>query len=292
MIYAVTGATGHLGQLVVEALARQTPASQIVALVRNPTKASELNKFAGSVRAFDYDKPEMLRSALEGVTKLLLISSNAMGKRAAQHNAVIDAAKAAGVELIAYTGILHGEKSPINLGKEHHETERLVKQSGLRHVFLRNGWYIENYIAFLKPALANGVFPASAGNGRISAAARADYAEAAALSLIQDDGSTERVYELAGDNAYTLSEFVAEAARQANKPIQYKNLPEPDFAALLTKFGLPPHLATDLAQSSSATAKDALFDDSRALSKLIGHPTASYKDVIAQGLKALTSTQH
>ena len=288
MMYAVTGATGHLGQLVVEALGKQKPASQIVALARDLAKASELNKSAGSVRAFDYDKPETLRSALEGITKLLLISSNAMGRRTAQHKAVIDAAKAAGVELIAYTGILHGEKSPIHLGKEHHDTERLLKQSGLRYVFLRNGWYIENYVAFLKPALANGVFPASAGNGRISAAGRADYAEAAALSLIQDDGSTERVYELAGDTAFTLSEFVAEASRQANKAIQYKNLPEPDFAALLTKFGLPPHLAADLAQSSSASARDALFDDGRTLSKIIGHPTAPYNQVIASALRALT----
>jgi NAD(P)H dehydrogenase (quinone) len=159
MMYAVTGATGHLGQLVVEALHKQTPASRIVALARNPAKASELNKSAGSVRAFDYDKPETLKSALEGISKLVLISSNAMGKRTEQHKAVIDAAKAAGVELIAYTGILHGKKSPINLGKEHHETEELLKQSGLRYIFLRNGWYIENYAAFLKPALANGTFP-------------------------------------------------------------------------------------------------------------------------------------
>jgi NAD(P)H dehydrogenase (quinone) len=288
MTYAVTGSTGHLGQLVVDALAKQRPASQIIALARDPAKARELNRAAGSVRAFDYDKPETLKSALEGISKLVLISSNAIGGRTPQHKAVIDAAKAAGVELIAYTGILHGEKSPINFAREHTETERLLKQSGLRYVFLRNGWYIENYVPFLKPALANGVFAASAGNGRISAAGRVDYAEAAAQSLIQDDGSTERVFELAGDNAFKLSEFVAEASRQANKPIAYKNLPESDFAALLTKFGLPPHLAADLAQSSSATAQDALFDDSRALSRLIGHPTASYKNAIALELTALT----
>jgi NAD(P)H dehydrogenase (quinone) len=286
-MYAVTGSTGHLGQLVLESLSKRVPASQIVALARDPAKASELNKSANSVRAFDYDKPDTLKFALEGVTKLVLISSNAMGKRIDQHKAVIEAAKVAGVELIAYTGILHGEKSPINLGKEHHETERHLRQSGLRYVFLRNGWYIENYALFLKPALANGVFPASAGNGRISAAGRADYAEAAALSLIRDDGSAQRVYELAGDNHFTLGEFVAEASRQANKPIRYENLPEPDFAALLTKFGLPPRLAADLAQSSAVTAQDALFDDSRILSKLIGHPTASYSEVIAHALKAL-----
>jgi NAD(P)H dehydrogenase (quinone) len=285
-MYAVTGASGHLGPLVIGALRKRTPASRIVALARDRAKASELNESADSVRAFDYDKPETLRPALEGVTKLVLISSNAMGKRTEQHKAVVDAAKAASVELIAYTGILHGEKSPINLAKEHNETERLLKRSGLRYVFLRNGWYIENYVAFLKPGLANGVFPASAGNGRISGAARVDYAEAAALSVIQDDGSTERVYELAGDNAFTLSEFVAEASRQANKPIQYKNLPEADFAALLTQFGLPPHLAADLAQSSAATAQDALFDDSHVLSELIGRPTTSYKEVIAHALQA------
>jgi NAD(P)H dehydrogenase (quinone) len=292
MIYAVTGATGHLGQLVVEALAKQKPASQIVALARDPEKAHELNKSAGSVRAFDYDKPEALKSALAGVTNLLLISSSAIGGRTRQHKAVIDAAKAAGVKMIAYTGILRGENSPINFAKEHTETERLLQESGLRYVFLRNGWYIENYIPFLRPALANGVFPASAGDGRISAASRADYAEAAALSLIQDDGAMRRVFELAGDKAFTLSEFVAEASRQAKKPIAYKNIPEHEFAALLTKFGLPPHLAADLAQSSSATARDALFDDSRTLSRLIGHPTASYKDVIAVALKELSGAAH
>lgn len=287
MTYAVTGATGHLGRLVVGALRKKLSANEIVALARDPAKTDELNKAAGSVRVFDYDKPETLAPALEGVTKLLLISSNAMGKRTAQHKAVIDAAKVAGVELIAYTGILHGEKSLINLRKEHQETEALLKESGLRHIFLRNGWYIENYVHFLKPALANGVFPASAGDGHISGAGRADYAEAAAQSLFQDDGSAEQVYELAGDTAFTLSEFVAEASRQAGKPIQYKSLPEPAFAELLIKFGLPPHLAEDLAQSSAATAQNALFNEDRILSKLIGHPTASYIDVIAGALKAL-----
>jgi NAD(P)H dehydrogenase (quinone) len=287
MTYAVTGATGHLGRLVVEALAKRVPVERIVALARDPAKAAELSNHTGSVRAFDYDKPDLLEAALRGVTKLLLISSNAMGNRTKQHEAVIDAAKMAGVQLIAYTGILHGERSPINLGREHHETEALLKQSGLRTVFLRNGWYIENYVLFLKPALANGVFPASAGDGRISAAGRADYAEAAALALIEDDGSKEKVLELAGDNAFTLGEFVSEASRQAEKPITYKSLPEADFAALLGKFGLPPHLAADLAQSSAVTAQGALFDESRTLSKLIGHPTAAYQDVIRDALRTL-----
>jgi NAD(P)H dehydrogenase (quinone) len=287
MTYAVTGATGHLGRLVVEALAKRVPVERIVALARDPAKAAELSNHTGSVRAFDYDKPDLLAAALREVTKLLLISSNAMGNRTKQHEAVIDAAKMAGVQLIAYTGILHGERSPINLGREHHETEALLKQSGLRTVFLRNGWYIENYVLFLKPALANGVFPASAGDGRISAAGRADYAEAAALALIEDDGSKEKVFELAGDNAFTLGEFVSEASRQAEKPITYKSLPEADFAALLGKFGLPPHLAADLAQSSAVTAQGALFDESRTLSKLIGHPTAAYQDVIRDALRTL-----
>jgi NAD(P)H dehydrogenase (quinone) len=107
------------------------------------------------------------------------------------------------------------------------------------------------------------------------------------LSLIRDYGSAERIFELAGDTAFTLSEFVAEASRQANKPIQYRSLPEADFATLLSQFGLPPHLAADLAQSSAVTADGALFDDSRTLSKFVGHPTAGYSEVIADALKAL-----
>jgi NAD(P)H dehydrogenase (quinone) len=286
-MYAVTGATGHLGRLVIEALRERVPASKVLALARDPANAGALNQGADTIRAFDYDRPETLAPALRGVSKLLLISSNAMGARVAQHKAVIHAAKTAGVELIAYTGILHGERSPISLGRDHAETERLVKESGLRHVFLRNGWYIENYALFLRPALASGVYPASAGEGRISAAARSDYAEAAALSLIRDDGPAEKIYELAGDTAFTLSEFVAQASRQANKSIQYRNLPESEFAAVLTQFGLPPQLAADLAQSSAVTADGALFDDGRALSRLIGRPTTGYEEVIAAALKPI-----
>lgn len=277
---AITGATGQLGSLVVNALKSRGLSDQLIALVRSPDKAAGLGI---AVRKADYTDPASLVPALAGVEKLLLISSNEIGSRATQHQNVIDAAKIAGVQLIAYTSLLHADTSPLNLADEHRATEAYLKASGIPHIILRNGWYTENYTGSIPGALAGGAFVGSAGTGRISSATRADFAEAAA-TVLTTNGHAGRAYELAGDSAYTLTDLAAEISRQTGLTIPYKDLPEADYAGILESFGLPEVFAKGIASWDTGAAKGALFDDSRQLSALIGRPTTPLSAAVAAAL--------
>jgi NAD(P)H dehydrogenase (quinone) len=268
----VTGATGHLGRLVIASLLKKVPAASVVAAVRNPEKAKDLAALGVQVRAADYNKPESWDVALKGVDRVLLISSNEMGQRAKQHRVVVDAAKRAGVKLLAYTSILRADSSVLGLADEHKATEEAIRASGVPYVFLRNGWYTENYDSVVQSAPGMGAVYGCAGDGRISAAARADYAEAAALVLTAD-GHAGKTYELAGDTAFTKAELAAEIGRQAGKAINYVNLPEPEYKKALTGIGLPEPFAALLADSDTGISKGGLYDESHTLSKLIGRKT-------------------
>nr|WP_318379524.1 SDR family oxidoreductase [uncultured Enterobacter sp.] len=276
---AITGATGQLGQLVIAALLKSVPASQIVAVVRNPAKADALAQQGVVVRQGDYGDEAALTRALDGVEKLLLISSSEVGQRAIQHRNVINAAKAAGVGFIAYTSVLHADTSPLGLAAEHIETENMLAASGIPYALLRNGWYSENYLASAPPALEHGVFLGAAGDGKIASATREDYA-AAAAKVISEEGHADKVYELAGDTAWTLSELAAELSKQSGKNVVYQNLSEADYASALRGVGLPDAFASLLADSDTGASKGGLFDDSHTLSKLIGRPTTPLADSI------------
>ncbi|NTZ04963.1 SDR family oxidoreductase [Burkholderia metallica] len=280
----VTGATGQLGRLVVnQLLSRGVPAAGIVAAVRTPSKAADLAALGMVVREADYSRPETLDAAFAGAERVLLISSSELGQRGAQHKAVIEAAKKVGVQQLAYTSALHADRSPMSLAVEHRETEAIIVASGLPYVLLRNGWYVENYLASLPAALAHGAFIGSAGEGRISWAPRADFADAAAAVLTQPVGGN-RVYELAGDIAYTRADMAAEVNRQTGKSLQYVNMPGADYATALQNAGLPAAIAELIAESDDHAARDALFDDGRQLSALIGRPTTSLSESVAAAL--------
>ena len=268
----ITGASGQLGRLVIQSLLTKVPANRIVAAVRNPEKASDLAALGVQVRRADYTDSASLDAAFQGAEKVLLISSSEVGQRLAQHRNAIDAAKRAGVALLAYTSLLHADTSPLGLAGEHVATEAWLKQSGVPFVLLPNGWYTENYLASIPPALQHGAFIGSAGEGRIASAARADYAEAAAIALTRPEQSG-KVYELAGDDAYTLAGFAAELSRQSGKAIPYVDMPENEYKSALIGAGLPEPIAGLLADSDSGASRGGLFDDTRQLSALIGRPT-------------------
>lgn len=280
-MYAVTGASGQFGRLVVDALLSKVAPDQIVALARAPDSVSDLAAKGVHVRAFDYDAPETLAPALAGVSRLLLISGNAIGSRVPQHRAVIDAAKAAGVALVAYTSILNADRSPMLLAAEHKATEEMLAASGIDHALLRNGWYTENYLMGAGAAIAHGVLLGSSGDGAISAAARVDYAEAAATVLVRGLAGT---FELAGDDSFTQVELAAALAEISGKPVVYRNLAQADYAAALEQVGLPGPYAAILADSDARAAEGALFDASRTLSQLIGRPTTPWRETIATAL--------
>lgn len=280
MKIGVTGATGQLGRIVVEKLKMRVPVEYIVALVRTPEKASDLGVEA---RVFDYSKSEGLDTSLQGVDYLLLISGSEVGQRTQQHANVIDAAKIAGVKWIVYTSLLHADKSSLSLADEHLATEAALKASGIPHTVLRNGWYTENYTGSVNGAIAAGAFIGSAGDGKIASAARADYAEAA-VEVLTNVGHVGKVYELAGDEAYTLSDLAAEISRQTGKSIPYNNLPEAEYANILKNLGLPEGLAFAIAGWDVGASKNDLFDDTKQLSALIGRPTTSLTKAVHDAL--------
>lgn len=279
---AITGASGHLGRLVIADLLKTVAAEQLVAIVRDPAKIADLAQKGVQVRRAEYGDAAALQAALTGVEKLLLISSSEVGQRAPQHRNVIEAAKAAGVTFIAYTSLLHADRSPLGLAEEHVATEKMLAESGIPFALLRNGWYSENYLASVPPALEHGAFIGSAGEGKIASATRADYAEAAARVMTLDN-QAGNVYELAGDEAWTLSDLTAQLSELSGKSVVYQNLSEADFKAALQGAGLPEPFAALLANSDVGASKGGLFDDSRQLSTLIGRPTTP----LAESLRAL-----
>lgn len=269
MTIAVTGATGQLGRLIIESLKSKVAADGIVALVRSPEKAGDLGVEA---RAFDYSRADQLAPALAGVDTLMLVSSSEIGQRAVQHRNVIEAAKQAGVGRIVYTSVLHADTSPLDLAAEHRETEAALAEAGIPTTILRNGWYSENYAGSIQGALMSGALVGSAGEGRVSSAARADYAEAA-VTVLTSAGHEGKTYELAGDVAWTLPNLAAEISLQTGRDIPYKDLPEADYAAVLKGAGVPEGFAHAIAGWDVAASKGALFDDGHQLSALIGRPT-------------------
>ena len=219
----------------------------------------------------------------------MLISSSEVGQRAVQHLHVVEAAQQAVAGHIVYTSLLHADRSPLSLAVEHRETEAMLRESGIPFTILRNGWYTENDTAAIGGALAGGAVIGSAGDGRISSATRADYA-AAAVAVLTGSGHEGKVYELAGDTAWTKSDLAAEISRQTGKTISYRNLSPADYADALTSFGIPADFARMIAGWDAAVADGAVFDDSRQLSTLIGRPTTPLADAVAQALRSQAAT--
>jgi len=279
----VTAASGQLGRLVIQQLLQRVPAGQIVAAVRDVNKVADLAAQGVQVRHADYTDPASLDVAFQGASKILLISSNDLGQRVAQHRNVIDAAVRARVSLLAYTSLLHADTSTMALAVEHRATEAALLASGLPYSLLRNGWYVENYTGSLAAALAHGALVGGAGEGRIAAAARADYAEAAAVVLTSTQAPAA-IYELAGDQAFTLAELAAEVSLQSGKTIPFQNLPQQAYAELLKNVGLPAAMAELIADADAQTALGALDDRSGTLGRLLGRPTATLAAAVREAL--------
>ncbi|MBJ7358902.1 SDR family oxidoreductase [Nocardioides sp.] len=275
MTLLVTGTSGHLGRLTVHALlARGVEPSGIVATARSTEAVKDLADLGVETRVADYDDPASLAAALAGVDRVLLVSGTDVGNRVAQHRNVVDAAAEAGVSLIGYTSILGGTGTGLALAADHGATEDYLADSGLPHVLLRNGWYLENYHENTAVPLQLGTVYGAAGDGRVSAATRADFAEAAAV-VMTSDGQAGRTYELAGDTGFTMGEYAAALSSASGREITYTDLPADEYAAALVAGGVPAPFADVLADSDRGIARGALEDTSGTLSRLIGRPTTS-----------------
>lgn len=284
MSLVVTGASGHLGRLTVQSLLdRGVPAERIVATARTPETLDDLADRGVAVRQADYTDPQSLKEAFAGAERVLLVSSSAIGQRIDQHRNVIDAAREAGVDLIVYTSAPRADTTEMLLAAEHAATEQMVRDSGLDYVILRNSWYFENYTGQLATALEHKAILGSAGTGRVSAASRADYAEAAAV-VLAGDGPRNHIYELGGDTAFTLSEYAETLSALVGETVAYVDQPAADYQAFLESVGLPEPVARIMADADLALARGDLQVDSGDLSRLLGRPTTSLSDAIREAL--------
>lgn len=286
MSIVITGATGQLGQHVLQALLeRDVPAEEIIAAGRSVEKLADFAARGVRVRAMDYDDPASVAAALQGARKVLLISGSEVGKRTAQHRTVIEAAKAEGVELLAYTSSANADTAGTILAEEHKATEAILKEAGVPFAILRNGYYLENLTDQIPGALAQGAVVASAGDGKVNGASRADYAQAAAAVLLDGDHAG-KVYDLGGDVPFTLTEFAAEISAASGKTITYQSLPAPDYVAMLVSVGVPEAFAGILADSDLGIARGDLLVEGDDLRRLIGRPTTSLAEAVRAAVAA------
>lgn len=285
MPIVVTGATGQLGRLTVEALLRRgIPAADIIATGRDIAGIKDLADRGITVRRADFADTDGLAEAFAGADRLLLISASVpVGERVANHRRVIDAAASAGVSLVAYTSTTHADTATTIIGATHDETEKYLRDRGIPSVLLRNSWYLENYTSQLPQILQNGAVLGAAGEGRISAASRADYAEAAAV-VLTTEGHTGAVYELGGDESFTLTELAAAISAAAGKQVTYADLPETDFAQALAAAGLPAELAEVLADADRGMNRGEMYTDSGDLRRLIGRLPVTLAEALAVAL--------
>lgn len=282
---AITGANGQLGQLVVQGLLGAVPAARIVAVVRRLDEADALRALGVQVREGDYDRPASLEKAFAGGERVLLISAVQRGQRLRQHKAAIDAARAAGVQSLAYTSMLRADTSRLVLAGEHLDTETYLKQSGLGCTILRNGWYLENHTGAVGAALAHGAVVGSAGDGRFASASRADYA-GAAVKVLTEDGHLGKTYELNGDASFSMAEFAAELSKQAGRTIPYTDLAPTDYAGVLRGFGLPQEIVEVVIDADMRSRQGELDGDSSDLSMLLGRRTTTLAEAIAAAMPA------
>ncbi|MFI2204049.1 SDR family oxidoreductase [Streptomyces sp. NPDC020192] len=283
MSIVVTGATGHLGTHVIEGLLEKVPAEQITAVVRDEAKAASLAARGVKLAVADYDTPESFDGVFSAGDKVLLISGSEVGKnRVAQHKVVIEAAKAAGVALLAYTSAPGSLTAA--LADDHRGTEQALLASGLPYVLLRNGWYSEVFTENLGPVLAHDAVTHAAGEGRVSTAARADYA-AAAVAVLTGEGHENTTYELGGDVAWSYAEYAAELSRQTGRTIAANPVTVDAYAAILTGAGLPEPFAQILAGVDASIEKGELVVTSGDLTRLIGRPTTPIAESVATALK-------
>jgi NAD(P)H dehydrogenase (quinone) len=280
--YVVTAATGQLGrQVVTSLLARGVPAAEILATARDLDRLTAAVPAGVRTARLDYADPSTIEGVFGPGDRVLLVSGSEFGQRVQQHRAVIEAAATAGVALLAYTSAPYADTTTMGLADEHRATEQILTASGVPYALLRNGWYVENYAAAVAGALAQGTLVGATRSGRISAAPRADFAEAAAV-VLAGPGHEGATYELGGDPGFTLPELAEEIGRRSGRPIEHREVTTAELEQILTRVGLPAPMPAVYADVDRAIGEGALQIDSGDLARLLGRPTTPWQLGVAQ----------
>lgn len=277
MTLLVTGATGSFGRLVIDKLIdRGAAPSEILGVGRNQDALRELAELGIRTATVDYDDEASVQAAFEAVTKVLLVSGSEIGKRVRQHRTVIEAAQAAGAELV-YTSAPRADVSTLILAPEHRETEEFLIASGVPFTILRNNWYAENYTQAIDGALARGVIESSTGNGRVAIATRADLAEAAAAVLLSST-YTGHILELGGDVALSTPDMAKVISEATGSTVASVLLSSEEHRAKLVEFGLDAGTADFVVAIDTAISEGWLAGSDGTLSEVLGRATTPFAD--------------
>ena len=282
-MYFLTGATGKLGRIVLDLLLQDVPANKVRVMARQPDSLAPYARRGVEVVKADFDQPDSLKVALKGVHVALLISGSAVGKRIQQHQAFLEAASRNAVARLVYTSLLRADASKMALAEEHWQTEEAIRRTGIPATILRNGWYFENYTDRLDAIRAQGGIVGCAKDGRVNAASRRDYAEAAAHVLL-GKGGVGGTHELAGDKGFTLTELAEEIGRQTKQPCRYTDVDANKLGATLRAADIAPPFADFLVDCDLGIARGDLADETGELHKLIGRATTTLQQAVAAGL--------
>lgn len=283
----VTGATGKLGAKVVATLLETVPAEQLAVSVRNPEKAQSLKDRGVDVRHGDFDEPETLEKAFEGIDRLLIISTDGDNEtRIPQHANAVAAAQQAGVSFIAYTSVVNAQESKNFLAPTHRATEQAIQETGIPYAFLRNNWYLENEASSIQSVLAGAPWLTSAQNGKVGWAPQQDYAAAAAAVLTQD-GHENAVYELSG-NLLNQEEFAAVLGEVLGKEVPVQQVDDAAYAEIMAGAGLPDFLIPMLVGVQQGIREDTLNVESQGFEKLLGRPVTPLKEGLTRLVETLT----
>ncbi len=281
----VTGATGQLGTAVITNLLKKTSASQIAALVRDETKAAALKEQGVDIRVGSYDDPASLDKAMQGIEKVLLIAGTDEEKRLRQHQNVLDAAKKAGVQCIAYTSRALKDRTTLvnKLMEGHFQTEDYIKECGLEYIIFRNILYMDTIPQFVG---GGKVFETGinlpTGQGRVPFALRSEMGEAIAHALLEK-GISNRIYTLTGSESYSFDDVAATLADLSGKKVNYTPADRSVFAAQMKDRGTPELMVQRVVGFLTDIKNGQEADVSPDLEHLLRRKPASLK----QGLKVL-----
>ncbi|MFC3799017.1 SDR family oxidoreductase [Cohnella sp. GCM10012308] len=276
----VTGATGHLGSLVVQTLLGRVPAEQIAVSVRDPQKAAALSEQGVDVRRGDFEDPASLEQAFAGIDRLLIVSTDGDTEtRIRQHANAVEAARHAGVGFIAYTSAPNAQESELFLAEVHRDTENAIRATGIPYAFLRNNWYIENEAGAIQGIVAGAPLVTSAGDGKVGWAARSDYAEAAA-AVLAGTGHENKVYELGGP-LRTYGELACVLSEALGREVSLQQVDDETYAGVMKSAGVPEFALPIVTAIQQAIRAGTLAVESSDLEKLLGRPATPLFEVIS-----------
>jgi len=280
----ITGATGHLGRLIIERLiARGTALADIVAAGRNTERLAAVARLGVATAVIDFASPGSLDSAFAGADTLMLVSGSEVGQRTQQHTNAITAAARSGITRIVYTSAPHADTSALILAREHKATEQALVDSGISFTILRNNWYTENYLGSMTQAAKSGTYSDSTRGGLVASASRTDFADAAAV-VLTTTGHENTTYELGGDHAWDGPELAAAMADVLGTPVAYSTLTPQQHTAALTATGLDAGTVGFLVALDGNIHDGLLGETTGDLARLIGRPTTPLSEGLRAGL--------